>query len=82
MDEPRQTPPTASLLVRCWLEPREDPGASEVLRDGPVSVFRVDSELDPNACGDLPDLSEAELNGESVNNEPYANQPPLGMQAS
>jgi len=57
---------------------REDPGASEVLRDGPVSVFRVDSDLDPGACGDLPDLSEAELNGDSVNNEPYANQPPLG----
>ncbi|HYH62445.1 MAG TPA: hypothetical protein VD766_11320 [Solirubrobacterales bacterium] len=57
---------------------REDPGASEVLRDGPVSVFKVDSELDPGACGDLPDLSEAELNGDSVNNEPFANQPPLG----
>ena len=57
---------------------REDPGVSEVLRDGPVSVFRVESELDPGACGDLPDLSEAELTGDSVNNEPFANQPPLG----
>ena len=57
---------------------REDPGASEVLRDGPVSIFEIDSELDPGACGDLPDLSEAELTGESVNNEPIANQPPLG----
>ena len=57
---------------------REDPGTSEVVRDGPVSVFKIDSALDPGACGDLPDLSEAELDGDSVNNEPLANQPPPG----
>ena len=27
------------------------------------------------ACGDLPDLSPAELNGDSVNDDPTANQP-------
>ena len=57
---------------------REDPGASSVLRDGPVSVFRIDSSLDPESCGDLPQLSPAELNGESVNSQPLANQPPPG----
>ena len=54
---------------------RRDPGTSEVLRDGPVSVFRVDETLDPGACGDLPDLEASELNGDSVNNDPLANQP-------
>ncbi|MDQ3728627.1 MAG: hypothetical protein M3355_03445 [Actinomycetota bacterium] len=58
---------------------REDPGVTQVLRDGPVSVFRIDSKLDPAACGDLPALDEAELNGDSVNNEPLANQPPYGL---
>lgn len=51
-------------------------GSDQVLRDGPVSVFRVDEPLDPRACGDLPDLEPAELNGDSVNLEPLANQPP------
>ena len=54
---------------------RQDPGVSQVLRDGPVSVFRVDEPLDPGACGDLPDLEASELNGDSVNNDPLANQP-------
>ncbi|UJA21002.1 hypothetical protein HJD18_12805 [Thermoleophilia bacterium SCSIO 60948] len=54
---------------------RTDPAVSEVLSDGAVNVFRIDDELDPGACGELPDLSEAELNGESVNAEPLANQP-------
>jgi hypothetical protein len=57
---------------------REDPGAEEVLRDGPVSLFRINEPLDPAACGDLPDLEPAELNGDSVNLEPLANQPPPG----
>ncbi len=57
---------------------REDPGASEVLRDGPVSVFRVEEPLDPAACGDLPDLEPSELNGDSVNKDRLANQPPAG----
>jgi hypothetical protein len=54
---------------------REDPAARQLLRDGPVSVFELDGAPDPDACGDLPDLSEAELNGDSVNAEPLANQP-------
>ncbi len=57
---------------------REDPGADEVLRDGPVSVFRIESPLDPAGCGSLPDLEPSELNGDSVNNDPRANQPPPG----
>jgi hypothetical protein len=57
---------------------RKDPGVSSVLRDGPVSVFRIESELNPGLCGDLPQLSPAELNGESVNSQPLANQPPPG----
>ena len=55
---------------------REDPAAKQVLRDGPVSVFELDGAPDPAACGDLPPLSAAELNGDSVNADPTANQPP------
>jgi hypothetical protein len=54
---------------------REDPASRQVLRDGPVSVFELTGTPDPAACGDLPVLSEAELNGDSVNLEPLANQP-------
>ena len=57
---------------------RTDPHAKQVLRDGPVSVFEIVAPLDPEACGDLPDLTPAELNGDSVNLEPSANQPPPG----
>lgn len=57
---------------------RADPATTEILRDGPVSVFSIDDELDPAACGDLPDLTPAELNGDSVNSDPRANQPPPG----
>jgi hypothetical protein len=55
---------------------REDPAAEEVMRDGPVSMFRIVAPLDPAACGDLPDLEPSELNGDSVNLDPLANQPP------
>ena len=55
---------------------RTDPHAKQVLRDGPVSVFEIVAPLDPGACGDLPDLAPAELNGDSVNLDPSANQPP------
>ncbi len=55
---------------------REDPGAAVVLKDGPVSVFKINAPLDPAACGDLPGLSPSELDGDSVNNDPLANQPP------
>jgi hypothetical protein len=54
---------------------REDPASNEVLRDGPVSVFKINGEMNPAACGGLPDLEPAELNGDSVNAEPLANQP-------
>jgi len=55
---------------------RVDPHAREVHRDGPVSVFELVGPLSPDACGDLPDLEPAELNGDSVNLDPLANQPP------
>lgn len=58
---------------------REDPHAEEVVRDGPVSVFKVNAPLDPDTCGDLPDLEASELNGESANLDPLANQPPPGL---
>ena len=54
---------------------RSDPASRQILRDGPVSVFELDGPPDPAACGDLPDLSPAELNGDSVNDDPTANQP-------
>ena len=49
------------------------PGLAPDLRDGPVSVFELDAPPDPAACGDLPDLSPAELNGDFVNDDPTAN---------
>jgi hypothetical protein len=57
---------------------REDPGAEEVLRDGPVSLFRVNEPLDPAGCGDLPDLEPDELDGDSVQPGSLANQAPPG----
>jgi hypothetical protein len=54
---------------------REDPAATEIVRDGPVSVFELDRAPDPALCGDLPDLDPAELNGDSVNAESLYNQP-------
>ncbi len=54
---------------------REDPSVKEVIRDGPVSVFAIEGTPDPSTCDDLPDLSESELNGDSVNADPTANQP-------
>jgi hypothetical protein len=54
---------------------RDDRASRQLLRDGPVSVFELRESPDPAACGDLPPLSEAELNGDSVNLEPLANQP-------
>ncbi len=55
---------------------REDPAARQILRDGPVRVFEITGEMDPAACAGLPALSAPELNGDSVNIEPLANQPP------
>ena len=54
---------------------RKDAGAREILRDGPVSVFELEQPPDPSTCGDLPELSPSELNGDSVNVDPTANQP-------
>ncbi len=51
------------------------PAATEILRDGPVSVFEIDGAAGPGRVRDLPELSAAELNGDSVNAEPLANQP-------
>jgi hypothetical protein len=39
-------------------------------------VFEIDGPMDPAGCAGLPELSEAELNGDSVNLDPLANQPP------
>ena len=55
---------------------RKDPAATEIISDGPVNVFVIDGEMDPDACAGLPPLDPAELNGNSVNVEPLANQPP------
>jgi hypothetical protein len=54
---------------------RSDPAAKTILRDGPVAVYELDGVPDPAACDGLPDLSKAELDGESVNADPTANQP-------
>ena len=54
---------------------RSDRNASKVIRDGPVEVFRIDGELDPSSCGDLPSLDATELDGDSVNLDQTANQP-------
>ncbi len=54
---------------------RRDPAAKQVLRDGPVSVFELDGAPSAAGCAGLPDLSPAELNGDSVNADPTANQP-------
>ncbi len=62
---------------------RDDPASEQVLREGPVAVFEINGEMDPDGCAGLPDLTAAELNGDSVNREPLANQPPgTGPRAS
>ena len=58
---------------------RDDAAVSAVVRTGPVGVYEIEGPLDPDACGDLPDLSPSELNGDSVNAAPMANQPPPGF---
>jgi hypothetical protein len=68
-------PPAGLSDTKEGLWTREDPASEEILRDGPVSVFAIEGEMDPGACGDLPDLVPAELNGDSVNDDPLANQP-------
>ena len=55
---------------------RADPASEQILRRGPVAVFEITGEMDPAGCVGLPELSPAELNGDSVNREPLANQPP------
>jgi hypothetical protein len=57
---------------------REDAGVEELVRDGPVSLFRVNEPLDPAACGDLPALEPDELDGDSVQPGSLANEPPPG----
>jgi hypothetical protein len=72
-DTYRPPPGLSDTKEALWT--REDPASKEILRDGPVSVFAIGEEMDPGGCGDLPDLEPAELNGDSVNDEPRANQP-------
>jgi hypothetical protein len=55
---------------------RRDPATREILHDGPVRIYEVTGPLDPSTCDGLPRLSPAELDGESVNAKPLANQPP------
>ncbi|MGI9020297.1 MAG: hypothetical protein ACR2G3_06265, partial [Solirubrobacterales bacterium] len=55
---------------------RGDPASEQILREGPVSVFEIHGEMDPQGCAGLPGLSAPERNGDSVNVEPLANQPP------
>jgi hypothetical protein len=59
---------------------RRDPATRQVLRDGPVAVFEVEGELDPAGCDGLPGLTASELNGDSVNLDPTANQPRLSRE--
>jgi hypothetical protein len=40
-----------------------------------LSVFELVGKPDPSSCDGLPDLSPSELNGDSVNNDPTADQP-------
>ncbi len=54
---------------------RLDPNAKQVLRNGPVSIFQINGPLDPSSCGNLPALDPSELDGDSVNLDPNANQP-------
>ena len=67
--------PTTLTDTKEALWTREDPGTTEVLRDGPVSVFKVEQPLDPAACNGLPPLVEDELDGDSVQVGSLANQP-------
>ena len=53
----------------------QDPAATELLRDGPVSVFELTGPPDPEPAATCPQLSQAELDGDSVNADPTANQP-------
>ena len=61
---------------------REDPGAQQILREGPVSVFRITRPLDPTACDGLPDLEPSELNGESANRDRLPVPPGSGSGAA
>ena len=60
---PTWSPPTTRSTPASSPTPRRRCGRartrppSEILRDGPVSVFELDGAPDPGACGDLPDLS-------------------------
>lgn len=54
---------------------REASASQEILREGPVSVFQITGRLHPAGCLGLPDLTGAELNGDSIGTDPEANQP-------
>ena len=54
---------------------RRIPEAKTVVRDGPVAVYELEAGAAPTPCDNLPPLTPAELNGDSVNIDPTANQP-------
>ena len=54
---------------------RRIPEAKTIVRDGPVAVYELEPGAAPAPCDDLPPLTPAELNGDSVNIDPTANQP-------
>ena len=68
-------PPASLTDTKEGLWTRRDPASRQILREGPVSVFELDGPPDPAACGDLPDLTPAELDGDSVAIDTTANQP-------
>jgi hypothetical protein len=68
-------PPASLTDTKEGLWTRRDPASRQILREGPVSVFELDGPPDPAACDDLPNLTPAELNGDSVAIDKTANQP-------
>lgn len=54
---------------------RRIPEAKTIVRDGPVAVYELEPGAAPTPCDNLPALTPAELNGDSVNIDPTANQP-------
>ena len=68
-------PPPSLTDTKEGLWTRRDPASRQILRQGPVSVFELDGPPDPAACDELPDLTPAELNGDSVAIDTTANQP-------
>lgn len=62
--QPASERPSASLLVRCWLEPREDPGAPPILR-GYVKNLKTGEETFIKDFDSVGRQIESALGGES-----------------